>query len=97
MRRGSRGRFSGLLLVALERLAADFHAASEYRAILDDDSRGTDVALYASCGTEHDAVAPAQVSFDVSAHDDFARFDVCLDVAVWPDGDASFAHVHRAN
>ena len=97
MRRGNWGRFPGLLFVALERFATNFHAASEDRAILDDDARGINIALYASCGAEHDAVAPAQISLDVSAHYNFARFDVRLDVTVWSDGDASFAHVHRAN
>lgn len=97
MRRGNRGRFPGLLLVALERLATNFHTASEDRTILDYDARGINIALYASCSAEHDAVAPAQISLDVSAHNNFARFDVRLDVAVWSDGDASFAHVHRAN
>lgn len=85
------------MVVVLNGLAADFHAAFEYRAILDHNAGGFNIAFHASGCAEDYAVASTQVSFDVPAHDNLARFDIRLDAAVRPNGDTSFAHVNRAN
>lgn len=85
------------MLVTLKRLAADFDASFENRAVLDDNARGIDIALDAAGGAEHDAVASAQVPLDNPAHDDLAGFYIGLDVAVWSDGDAGIGHMSRTD
>lgn len=65
--------------------AADFHAASEHGAVLDYDASGVNIPLHAAGGAEHDAIAPSQIPFDVTAHNHFARFDVGLHATVRSD------------
>lgn len=65
--------------------AADFHAASEHGAVLDYDASGVNISLHAARGAEHDAIAPSQIPFDISAHNHFARFDVRFHATVRSD------------
>lgn len=76
--------------------AANFDAALEQGAVFDHDARGVNVASDAARRTQHDAVASAQIALDISAHNNFARFDVGLHVAVRADGYACLVQMNGA-